>query len=102
MATLKKKLPATPGIQSVRSKSKLAISGESSPESEEEEIPERVKTDQSDLPTEYWQIQKLIKYIRVRFYFIFKDHKLNLNFHNHRVAIKQPQSYLYVLCVTLI
>jgi hypothetical protein len=32
MATLKKKLPATPGIQSVRSKSKLAISGESSPE----------------------------------------------------------------------
>jgi hypothetical protein len=41
-------------------------SGESSQESEEEEdIAERARQDQSDLPSEYWQIQKLVKYLKV-------------------------------------
>ena len=42
---------------------------ESSSESEEEdEVVDRrpgVATDQSDLPSEFWQIQKLVKYLKV-------------------------------------
>jgi hypothetical protein len=41
-------------------------SGESSPESDgEDELAERGRQDQSDLPSEYWQIQKLVKYLKV-------------------------------------
>ena len=40
-------------------------SGESSPESDaEDEFAERGRQDQSDLPSEYWQIQKLVKYLK--------------------------------------
>ena len=54
-----------------RSVSKLSLShkdtsGESSPESDEEdELAERGRQDQNDLPSEYWQIQKLVKYLKV-------------------------------------
>lgn len=42
-------------------------SGESSPESDaEDEFAERGRQDQSDLPSEYWQIQKLVKYLKVK------------------------------------
>ena len=42
-------------------------SGESSPESDEEdELADRSRQDQSDLPSEYWQIQKLVKYLKVQ------------------------------------
>lgn len=60
----KKKLPHS------SSASKLSIqykdtSGESSPESDEEdELADRGRQDQSDLPSEYWQIQKLVKYLK--------------------------------------
>ena len=53
------------------SPSKLSLhykdtSGESSPESDEEdELADRGRQDQSDLPSEYWQIQKLVKYLKV-------------------------------------
>jgi hypothetical protein len=41
-------------------------SGESSPESDgEDELADRGRQDQSDLPSEYWQIQKLVKYLKV-------------------------------------
>lgn len=41
-------------------------SGESSPESDaEDEFADRGRQDQSDLPSEYWQIQKLVKYLKV-------------------------------------
>jgi hypothetical protein len=44
-------------------------SGESSPESDaEDEFAERGRQDQSDLPSEYWQIQKLVKYLKVIFF----------------------------------
>jgi armadillo repeat-containing protein 4 len=52
------------------SPSKLSLhnkdtSGESSPESDEEdELADRGRQDQSDLPSEYWQIQKLVKYLK--------------------------------------
>ncbi len=52
------------------SASKISIqykdtSGESSPESDEEdELADRGRQDQSDLPSEYWQIQKLVKYLK--------------------------------------
>ncbi len=40
---------------------------ESSSESEEEEeTPDRRNEANSDLPSEYWQIQKLVKYLKVR------------------------------------
>lgn len=40
---------------------------ESSSESEEEEEqPERRPESHTDLPSEYWQIQKLVKYLKVR------------------------------------
>lgn len=40
---------------------------ESSSESEEEEEqPERRPESNTDLPSEYWQIQKLVKYLKVR------------------------------------
>ena len=40
---------------------------ESSSESEEEEeMPDRRSESNSDLPSEYWQIQKLVKYLKVR------------------------------------
>jgi armadillo repeat-containing protein 4 len=43
----------------------LDSSGESSPDSDEEEdLMERNRQDQSDLPPEYWQIQKLVKYLK--------------------------------------
>lgn len=39
---------------------------ESSSESEEEEeSPDRRQETNSDLPSEYWQIQKLVKYLKV-------------------------------------
>ena len=39
---------------------------ESSSESEEEEeTPDRRNEANSDLPSEYWQIQKLVKYLKV-------------------------------------
>ncbi len=39
---------------------------ESSTESEEEEeVPERRDATGADLPSEYWQIQKLVKYLKV-------------------------------------
>ena len=42
-------------------------SGESSPETDEEdELADRGRQDQSDLPSEYWQIQKLVKYLKVK------------------------------------
>lgn len=53
-----------------QSSSKLSMhnkeqSEESSAESdEEEELAERGRQDQSDLPPEYWQIQKLVKYLK--------------------------------------
>lgn len=41
-------------------------SGESSPDTDEEdEFADRGRQDQSDLPPEYWQIQKLVKYLKV-------------------------------------
>lgn len=41
-------------------------SGESSPDTDEEdEFGDRGRQDQSDLPSEYWQIQKLVKYLKV-------------------------------------
>lgn len=41
-------------------------SGESSPDTDEEdEFADRGRQDQSDLPSEYWQIQKLVKYLKV-------------------------------------
>ena len=57
-------------------------SGESSQESdEEEEIAERVRMDQSDLPSEYWQIQKLVKYLKVicklLFFYFLKNFSVN-------------------------
>ena len=40
---------------------------ESSSESEEEEeAPDRRSDANTDLPSEYWQIQKLVKYLKVR------------------------------------
>lgn len=43
------------------------LSSESSTESEEEEeIPQRRPQSSEDLPTEYWQIQKLVKYLKVQ------------------------------------
>ncbi len=40
---------------------------ESSSESEEEEeTPDRRNESNQDLPSEYWQIQKLVKYLKVR------------------------------------
>lgn len=42
------------------------IFSESSSESEEEEEqPERRPESNTDLPSEYWQIQKLVKYLKV-------------------------------------
>jgi hypothetical protein len=39
---------------------------ESSSESEEEdEVPDRRPEGTADLPSEYWQIQKLVKYLKV-------------------------------------
>ena len=40
-------------------------SDSSSEGSEEEEISERRPESNADLPSEYWQIQKLIKYLKV-------------------------------------
>lgn len=57
--------------KSIHSKQSIAYnnkdtSGESSPESDaEDEFAERGRQDQSDLPSEYWQIQKLVKYLKV-------------------------------------
>lgn len=45
---------------------KLEDLSDSSSESEEEdEQPERHQEINTDLPSEYWQIQKLVKYIKV-------------------------------------
>ena len=60
-----------PKSLSNQSASKLSMqykdtSGESSPETDEEdELADRGRQDQSDLPSEYWQIQKLVKYLKV-------------------------------------
>lgn len=59
--------------KSIHSKQSVAYnnrdtSGESSPESDaEDEFAERGRQDQSDLPSEYWQIQKLVKYLKVSY-----------------------------------
>lgn len=46
---------------------KIEDVSESSSESEEEdEQPERHQEINTDLPSEYWQIQKLVKYIKVK------------------------------------
>ncbi|KAB1254002.1 Armadillo repeat-containing protein 4 [Camelus dromedarius] len=43
------------------------IISDSASESEEDEEPsERRKEANADLPSEYWQIQKLVKYLKVR------------------------------------
>lgn len=48
------------------SNNKQDTSGESSPDTDEEdEFADRGRQDQSDLPSEYWQIQKLVKYLKV-------------------------------------
>lgn len=44
-------------------------SGDSSDEDddeEEEQLVERARQDQTDLPAEYWQIQRLVKYLKVK------------------------------------
>jgi hypothetical protein len=57
-------------------------SGDSSPETDEEdELADRGRQDQSDLPSEYWQIQKLVKYLKVLFF------QLNLKLINLKVNI---------------
>ncbi len=43
-----------------------AFSESSSESEEEEEQPERRPENNTDLPSEYWQIQKLVKYLKVR------------------------------------
>ena len=46
---------------------------ESSSESEEEEeAPDRRSDANTDLPSEYWQIQKLVKYLKVRLTVVIK------------------------------
>lgn len=42
-----------------------AFSESSSESEEEEEQPERRPENNTDLPSEYWQIQKLVKYLKV-------------------------------------
>lgn len=42
-----------------------AFSESSSESEEEEEQPERRPESNTDLPSEYWQIQKLVKYLKV-------------------------------------
>lgn len=60
-----------PKSMSGQSVSKFSIqykensSGESSPESDgEDDLQDRGRQDQNDLPSEYWQIQKLVKYLK--------------------------------------
>lgn len=43
-----------------------AFSESSSESEEEEEQPERRPENNTDLPSEYWQIQKLVKYLKVQ------------------------------------
>ncbi|CAF0996120.1 unnamed protein product [Brachionus calyciflorus] len=62
--TKKKELVKNPSVSKMSVQFK-ETSGESSPESdEEEELADRGRQDQSDLPSEYWQIQKLVKYLK--------------------------------------
>lgn len=42
-----------------------AFSESSSESEEEEEQPEHRQESNTDLPSEYWQIQKLVKYLKV-------------------------------------
>ena len=42
-----------------------SFSESSSESEEEEEAPERRTETNADLPSEYWQIQKLVKYLKV-------------------------------------
>ena len=52
---------------------------ESSSESEEEEeTPDRRNEANSDLPSEYWQIQKLVKYLKASSSDFFKKSKIIL------------------------
>jgi armadillo repeat-containing protein 4 len=48
-------------LNSTRNDTSLESSSESD---EEEDLNERGRQDQSDLPSEYWQIQKLVKYLK--------------------------------------
>ena len=65
--------------------------GSSSDDSEEEEeIQDRHPESTADLPSEYWQIQKLIKYLKV-LYLQYIMHLL----HYHRLVTKQQ---LLLLC----
>lgn len=50
---------------SQRTKVDVEESESSSEESEEEDQQERRPESNADLPSEYWQIQKLIKYLKV-------------------------------------
>ncbi|XP_015276897.1 PREDICTED: armadillo repeat-containing protein 4-like, partial [Gekko japonicus] len=62
-----KKKPSTASSPSSKGKSSVKVEdvSESSSESEEdEEQPERHQEINTDLPSEYWQIQKLVKYIK--------------------------------------
>lgn len=40
-------------------------SSEDDEDEEEDQLLERTRQDQTDLPTEYWQIQRLVKYLKV-------------------------------------
>ena len=52
---------------------------ESSSESEEEEeVPDRRNEANSDLPSEYWQIQKLVKYLKVKSDYVVDETGLDL------------------------
>lgn len=62
------KRPRKPASSSKSNLLRNDTSGESSPESDEEdELADRGRQDQSDLPSEYWQIQKLVKYLKVSY-----------------------------------
>lgn len=62
----RKKTQGTNSLSKMSSHNK-DTSGESSPDTDEEdEFTDRGRQDQSDLPSEYWQIQKLVKYLKVK------------------------------------
>lgn len=52
------------------------LSDSSSENEEDEEPPDRRQEANADLPSEYWQIQKLVKYLKVRqtsLYCVYND-----------------------------
>lgn len=57
---------ASLSVSKINNHTNRDTSGESSPDTDEEdEFGDRGRQDQSDLPSEYWQIQKLVKYLKV-------------------------------------